>query len=136
MKKTYLKRDGAVAALRKAGVKPEDYEANLAKVEGGFEATLPDAPVKAEVKEALKGLKASVDKQAKKAKAPKKAKAKKEPKEPRVSIGSVVRDLVKKGKNNAFIWGVIKKQFKLDDSKKWYPAWYRSDVKRRKAAGK
>ncbi len=122
MKKIYSKRDGATAALRKAGIKPEDYDKHLAKVATGFEATLPDVAGKAKVAKALKGLKASVDKQSKKAAKPKA--------EPRETVAGFIRDLIKKGKKNEEIWKLVKPKFKLSDDKKHYPGWYRGQMNR------
>lgn len=48
----------------------------------------------------------------------------------RVSCASTARDLIRAGKTNAEVWEVIQKEFKLDDSKKHYPSWYRSAMKR------
>ncbi len=141
MKKVYLKRDGAAAALRKAGVPREDYDKFIVKVEGGFEVELPDLAIAPTAKDLVAGSKTKDGGPAPKkitkpkGKPVKKAKAKSD-KPARISIGSVVRDLVKAGKDNDAIWKAIKAQFKLDDTKKWYPAWYRADVARRKKAGK
>ena len=47
------------------------------------------------------------------------------------TVSSVARELIVAGKTNAEVWEVISKEFKLDDGKKGYPAWYRSEVKRK-----
>lgn len=65
-------------------------------------------------------------------KAEAKVKAKKEPKEPRVTVASRCRELIKSGKDNQEVWDVVAKEFKLDDSKRHYPSWYRSQMKRAK----
>lgn len=129
MTKTYLKRDGAAAACRKAGIPREDYDKHISKVAQGFQVSLPDAP---KVPTAAQPTKKAPT-PAKKTIEPK-AKKEKPAKAPRVSIGSTVRSLIEAGKTNAEIWPIIKKQFNLDDNKKWYPAWYRSDQARRAAA--
>ena len=62
----------------------------------------------------------------------KKAPAKKAPSKPRKpTVAGVIRRLVKAKRTNAQIWPVIKKQFKLSDEKKHYPAWYRGEMKRK-----
>lgn len=47
------------------------------------------------------------------------------------TVSGVCRQLVKDGKTNAEIWAVVKKEFKLTDSKKHYPAWYRAELARK-----
>lgn len=47
------------------------------------------------------------------------------------TISSVVTRLILAGKTNAEVWAVIKEQFKLDDSKKGYPSWYRNQLKKK-----
>jgi len=47
------------------------------------------------------------------------------------TVSSVARALVIEGKSNDEIWKVLKQEFKLDPSKKHYPAWYRSEAKRK-----
>lgn len=49
------------------------------------------------------------------------------------NVSSVARQLIKDGKTNKEIWAILKDKFKLDDSKKHYPAWYRSQAKRNEA---
>ena len=59
------------------------------------------------------------------------AKAKKEAGEKRVTVSSVARELILKGLDNQKIFDQLHEQFGLDVSKKWYPAWYRSDMRRK-----
>ena len=64
--------------------------------------------------------------------APKKAKkATSAPKEAKRTVTSVARELIVAGKTNAEVWEVLKTEFKLDDGKKSYPAWYRRDCVKR-----
>jgi hypothetical protein len=42
-----------------------------------------------------------------------------------------IRRMIRAGSSNAEIWEVVKKQFNLDDKKKYYPAWYRFDLRRK-----
>lgn len=51
---------------------------------------------------------------------------------PGVTIASVVRRMVREGKNNSEIWAAIQSRFKLPPDKKWYPAWYRAEMRRKK----
>jgi len=50
------------------------------------------------------------------------------------SVASTIRDLIKAGKSNEQIWAIVKPKFTLDDAKKNYPAWYRSQLNRTKKA--
>lgn len=47
------------------------------------------------------------------------------------SVSSVARALLAAGKTNEQVWAVIKAEFKLDDGKKGYPAWYRAEMLRK-----
>lgn len=47
------------------------------------------------------------------------------------SISGAILNLINAGKSNAEIWESIKIKFKLDESKKWYPGWYRSYFRRK-----
>jgi hypothetical protein len=49
------------------------------------------------------------------------------------TVSAVCRAMIVDGKTNAEIWAVIKEEFKLGDNKKHYPAWYRSEAKRKEA---
>ena len=118
MKKIVARRDSALKLLRKAGINKEDYDKHLTKVPSGFQVIIPDG----------------VETAAKKTTAPKKSAKKKvtapKKKDGKPSVASVIRELVAEGKTNAEIWVIIKKQFKLDDGKKYYPAWYRKQAER------
>jgi hypothetical protein len=46
------------------------------------------------------------------------------------TVSSLSRELILAGKTNKEVWAIIKSKFKLDDNKKHYPAWYRSEMKR------
>jgi hypothetical protein len=45
------------------------------------------------------------------------------------TVSSVARALIVAGKTNEEVWDALVKEFKLDDSKKSYPAWYRRECK-------
>ena len=57
--------------------------------------------------------------------------AKKVVRQPGRTVSSVARDLIIAGRSNDEVWKALKQEFKLDSSKKHYPAWYRSEVKRK-----
>lgn len=65
--------------------------------------------------------------------APKKpAKAKKQPKKDptKRTVTEAIKSMLLEGLTNLSIWEVVKEEFNLDDSKRHYPAWYRSSMKR------
>lgn len=47
-----------------------------------------------------------------------------------VSVGAVIREMVRAGHTNAEIWAVVQPKFNIPDSRKWYVSWYKSDMKR------
>ncbi len=114
--KIYTRRDSALKALKKAGVKTEDYDKYLRKTAKGFLVNLPG-----------KGEKAPTEP---KKKSKKKAAAKKPAGEKKASVASRIRELIKQGKDNKQVWAIVKPEFKLDDNKKHYPGWYRSQMNR------
>jgi hypothetical protein len=59
-----------------------------------------------------------------KAEVPKTAEAKR-------TVTSVARELIVAGKTNEEVWDALVKEFKLDEGKKSYPAWYRRDCVKR-----
>ena len=172
----YEKRDSATAALRKLGIKKEQYDEYIkTKVVSGvtiYETDLPaaeqylldvggaapstghpagpkwpfsepkgKAPApKTQLKpEHAKLFDEKISKEAKARpgknedpKLVKKAieKPVKEAKAGPESVSAAMRRLVLEGKTNDEVWAVCKKLFKLDDSKKGYPAWYRNQLKK------
>jgi len=48
----------------------------------------------------------------------------------RVTVSSVAEALILAGKTNAQVFAVLKRRFKLDESKKHYPGWYRARLVR------
>jgi hypothetical protein len=62
---------------------------------------------------------------------PKSTEAPKAAKENKRTVTSVARELIVAGKTNDEVWAALVKEFKLDDGKKSYPAWYRRDCKKR-----
>lgn len=57
-------------------------------------------------------------------------KAEKPAKSPRLTVSGVARELILQGLDNKAVWERLQEQFKLDDGKKHYPAWYRSELRR------
>jgi len=51
--------------------------------------------------------------------------------EARITVSSVARELILAGKTNKEVFQALAEQFDLDDSKKHYPSWYRSQLVRR-----
>lgn len=135
-------RDAATSILRKLGLKPNMYGLFMKKLDDGrFEVDLPkvyeqgygvNGAIKAEKPATAAKVKIEKPVKAKAVKAPKEPKAKKEPKARRVSVSSVAEDLLLAGKTNEEVFAVLKEKFKLDDSKKNYPSWYRCRLKRQK----
>ena len=139
----YKARDSAVTVLRKRGIAKADYNKHL-KDAGklGWEIVEPkELPVvttgidmSKKIKtvrnppmtdDALAGAAVNTEKK------PKAAKPPKEPKAPRVSVSSVMRALILEGLDNVAVFQKAKETFPdLDDSKKSYPAWYRSTMRR------
>lgn len=111
MTKLYNTRDSATSALRKLGIKPRDYDLFIRKMDGKFECNVEAAAAH------LASLLPSTPAAKKAAK--------------RVGISQTARDLILAGKTNAEVWAVLQAQFKLDDGKKHYPTWYRSELKRK-----
>lgn len=118
--KTYTRRDSATAALRKKGVDKSKYNDFITKRGDIWTVDFAalEEKVVAEPKTASK-----IKKAAKKvAKAAKQAK---------VTVSSRARELILDGLANADVFAKLKDEFSLDDSKKHYPAWYRSELRRK-----
>lgn len=47
------------------------------------------------------------------------------------SVSTVVRRAILNGRSNQDIWEEIREKFNLDDKKKYYPSWYRCDLRRK-----
>lgn len=138
--KTYGRRDSATAFLRGNGINREHYDLFIAKQpDGTFIVDLK----KVEDHKAQAANRRATDEPAKKedeAKSPKPETkpAKKSTKKTskiviegeKRTVSSVARALIMNKKSNAEVWAALKAEFELDDSKKHYPAWYRSELKR------
>jgi len=147
--KTYGSRDSAVAVLRKMGVPKDKYNDFVTKTaEGKYEVDLDAGGLASPTETALstetraaKVAKAAKQKKPtaklakgtrKKAPKPeKKAKKleKKEVKGREGSLASRIRELILKGKSNAEVYAALESE--LGESKKWFPGWYRADMRRK-----
>jgi hypothetical protein len=47
------------------------------------------------------------------------------------TVSGTCQQLIRQGLSNAEIWIIVKEQFRLDDSKKYYPAWNRAMMVRK-----
>lgn len=114
--KTYSRRDSATSALRKMGIDKKHYNDFITKTDDGFKCDL-DA--------AKKSLSGPTEKS--------KAQAKKGGKKTssRRTASSVIRGLIEDGLSNKEIWEKVKGEFNLDEAKRSYPAWYRSEMRRK-----
>lgn len=113
--RTVSKRDSATAILRKLGVNPRDYDLFIERTDDGLKVKIGLAD------DHVQSLKAAA---ANKPKPPKAAKP------PKVSVSTVCRELILAGRSNEETWAAVKEQFRLDDSKRHYPAWYRGELRR------
>lgn len=113
MNKIYTKRDSATAALRKMGVLKGDYNKHIKKLaDGRFELVNPSKEAKP-AKAAPKGTKIATKTATSGS-----------------TVSSRARELILAGKENADVFATLKAEFNLDDSKKHYPSWYRSEMRR------
>lgn len=137
--KFYARRDSATTVLRKLGVKPRDYDFFIEKTsDGQFVCQIVKAQL--HLKALTEAAKPAEEKPAFEPKAVKSAKSKpvKSPKPVAAAkssgISAMARSMIADGYSNQEIWEKLKSEFKLDDSKKHYPTWYRCEMKRKAAA--
>lgn len=143
--KTFKTRDSATTLLRKMGINPRDYNLFIEKTAdnqvlckvGMAEAHLGSLKTRTVQSPGLRNpgdVFGSALNAAKLAKAGRRAvdpvveapvKAK------RGGISHVARELILAGKTNQEVWAILKDSFNLDDGKKHYPTWYRSELKRK-----
>ena len=113
----------AVGAKRgKKSSAAEAIEAKVAEVSEEAKSNPVDAVVAAlksgkSARDAVKSVTAKAAKSAAKDRGP--------------SVASRCRELFAAGKDNSAIWDVVRAEFKLPDSKKWFVAWYRADERRK-----
>ena len=149
MKKVYTRRDSITAILKKKGVPVKGYGAYIEKVEGGFvlkdhlaatltlapsptttttTVTSPVEPTPAPTAKKKKAVKPTaqpvvvtpVEKPVKVAAAT-------------VSVASFMRDLILAGHTNEEVWKAAQAAYGLDAKKRGYPAWYRTELRRKGA---
>ncbi|QKW95585.1 hypothetical protein AXL3_34 [Stenotrophomonas phage vB_SmaS-AXL_3] len=125
--KTYARRDGATAALKKLGIKPADYNMFI------FQTT--DGRTAATLDKAQEYLQAQLRKVANEEVPQKqlKGRTKKEADTNQIkrpSVAGVIRKLILDGLDNKAIHEVMKRDFGHDEDKAHYPAWYRSQMRR------
>jgi len=144
--KLYTRRDTVVAILRKMGIDKANYNKFISTPTSGTESGFYVDVVAAEA--SLKPTKKPQPKQKEpKSKEPTpkaKVKAKSnstvhdeldaessstKPTSGK-SISKIIQDMILNGMTNQQIWDVLKQQYGLDDSKKYYPAWNRSEMRR------
>ena len=128
--KILARRDSCTTILRKMGVASADYGSFIeVMTDGKFACHIARAEMHLESlkKPAPKAEKPAVEKKA----AAKPAKKETVKREAARTVSTVARELIVAGKTNVEVWAIIQKEFGLDDSKKSYPAWYRSDCKRK-----
>ena len=114
-------RDTATSILRKLGVKPRDYNLFIQHtIEGVFEVRALDAQAHLQALVQPANPAPQVEAKPNGVDKPKRAQ----------SCSSVARDLILAGKTNDEVWVVIAEQFKLDQKKRGYPAWYRFQLRK------
>lgn len=119
--KTYTRRDSVTVILRKMGIDKAEYNNHIiTNADGTFsireqDQTLPweDAP-KTEAAPAAESKKST-----------------KAEKEPRRTVSFAAREHILAGHDNKKVFELLKSEFNLDDNKKSYPSWYRSEMKRK-----
>ena len=134
--KFYTRRDSATTVLRKLGIKPRDYDFFIEKTsDGQFACQIAKAQM--HLKSLTEAAKPAEEKPAFEPKAVKSVKSKStKPVAATKSSGisAMARSMIADGYSNQEIWEKLKSEFKLDDSKKHYPTWYRCEMKRKAAA--
>lgn len=138
------RRDSATTILRKIGVKVRDYDLFITKqTDGQFAVNVKLATKHVQDVAAQTGADtppweggAGPVKGTKKVTRPAKPTKKGAVSAPRAANGGgtvsdEIRRLIKAGRTNAEIWAEVQPRFGLADNKRHYPAWYRSELRRR-----
>ena len=124
--KTYTRRDSVTAILRKMGIDKADYNNHIiTNADGTFSVKEQDSTPPWEEAPTVETA------QTAEPKSTKKMAAKAEPKEPRRTVSSAAREHILAGHDNKKVFELLQSEFKLDDDKKSYPGWYRSEMKRK-----
>lgn len=142
MNREFTKRDSATALLRKNGIQKDLYNNFITKINDKFVVNTKavddflsgNKPAEQEPKNtAIKLSKEVVDgalKLVQDSKSLTTDEIVKKVKSEGTTVSSLSRELILAGKTNKEVWVIIKAKFKLEDNKKHYPAWYRSEMKR------
>lgn len=144
--KKYSKRDSATAFLRKNGVSKENYDKYIHQEAAPGEDAVYCVNV-ALLNEDLSGVEKIVSGPTmtrpqkplvKKEKSDKKEKTNKAKGRGVVittahNVSNICREMIINGFTNEEVWDTIKDEFNLDDNKKYYPSWYRCELRRRGA---
>lgn len=117
--KVYASRNSAVNRLRELGVKPADYDHFITLTATGQVAC------------ELGRAQFHIDQQRKRAEKARKTTRKTRARAGVTSMAEFVRGLILKGEDNAAVWKKMQRRFELPDDKRWYPAWYRGDMRRK-----
>lgn len=138
------RRDSATTILRKLGVNSRDYGLFIsAKGKDAFEVYVDAAkkhvanveaqankPAKADEPTELAPLSSAIQQAAKKRLDVDKKPTKARQGSAAGAVSVYMKKLIKEGLTNKEIWEKAKVEFELDDTKRHYPAWYRSAMKR------
>jgi hypothetical protein len=115
--KIYTRRDSATAALRKLGIKKEDYSSFIEVMsDGRFACQIAMAEM-------------HLNQPKKEPKQPKK-----EPKAKKTTISGLCRALILDGKTDAEIMAALRQEFgedRIGPEKNSYPCWYRCELRRK-----
>lgn len=106
----YAKYDSAASLLSKLGIAKADYQK--------FVHLTDENKFAVDIEAANKHLETHAKKQAV-------VRRKKE------TCSDVARKLILKGKSNEQVWKILQLQFGLDETKSYYPTWYRNELKRK-----
>lgn len=136
--KTYTRRDSVTSILRKRGIPSDQYNDWIIKNDDGTfsireQAESSTPPCDEEPKTVETKTTAKEHKVPGAPKKTKKTKVQDVPKETRRTVSSAAREHILAGHDNKKVWELLKEEFNLDDSKKHYPSWYRSEMKRKAA---
>lgn len=125
--KVYARRDSATSALRKLGVKKEDYNLFIRLVEDPFGNSPRE--YQCNIGEAKKAV--FREKNRPPPRTTKQRAARTQPKKSNhATISSRARELILDGKTNEEVFSALQAEFQLDDEKKYYPSWYRCELRR------
>ena len=133
--KTFTRRDSATSVLRKLGINPRDYDLFIKKLAADkFEVNL-DLANKHVAKVAAQ---TATDKPSAKTKPAKTLVKAVETKSAVTThnlntVSGLARHLIEAGKTNKEVWAELQSVFNLDDTKRHYPSWFRSELKRKAA---